>query len=70
MHSYIFVCVCMSMYVCLCVCVWGRGGGLLTRGKVFFFADLVILGEFDPLVRLNAGLAQPLSTLYAEAHST
>lgn len=39
----------------------------LTRGQVFFFAYLVVLGELDPLVRFDAGLAQPLSTFYAEA---
>lgn len=42
--------------------------GQFTLRDVLFLADLVVLGDFDPLVSLDAGLAQPLSTFCTEAY--
>ena len=40
--------------------------GQFTLRDVLFLADLVVLGDFDPLVSLDAGFAQPLSTFCTE----
>lgn len=42
--------------------------GQFTLRDVLFLADLVVLGDFDPLVSLDAGLAQPLSTFCTEPY--
>ena len=44
----------------------------LTGGSVsvLLCANLVVLGNFDPLVSLHAGLTQPFSTLHTEAYGS
>lgn len=55
--------------------VLGMGGGggrishLTRRGVgVLLGVNLVVLGDFDPLVGFHAGLTQPLPTLHAKAY--
>lgn len=56
----------------VCVCVGSSQVEIshLTRrvAAILPGADLVVLGDFDPLVGLHASLAQPLATLHAEAY--
>lgn len=44
----------------------------LTRGSVSILlcVDLVVLGNFDPLVGLHAGLTQPFSALHTKAYGS
>lgn len=44
----------------------------LTRSSIgiLFCVNLVVLGNFDPLVGLHTGLAQPFSTLHTKAYGS
>lgn len=46
--------------------------GHLTRGSVSVLlrVNLVVLGDFDPLVGFHARLTQPFSTLHTEAYGS
>lgn len=46
------------------------GGSHLTRRSagVLLGVNLVVLGDFDPLVSFHAGLTQPLPALHAKAY--
>lgn len=62
-----------NLFVCVCACVLGSSQvemSHLTGGvaAVLPGADLVVLGDLDPLVGLHTGLAQPLAALHAEAY--
>lgn len=61
-----------ELCACVCVCVGPSRVEIshLTRRvtAVLPGADLVVLGDLDPLVGLHAGLAQPLAALHAEAY--